>query len=111
MRGLTTCLLAITLAGCANAPPDVEEPDGVPTPVRILDVGFVQFEGERIAIEFFLLEMRERVRAAAGDLQKLPRVQLSVPDGAPGVDGHWVTYLRNELHKAGVRHLAIGGAE
>ena len=38
-------------------------------------------------------------------------VVLSVPDGAPGVDGHWVTYLRNELHKAGVRHLAIGGAE
>ena len=110
MRLSSIALLWPLLTGCANAPANVDEVDGVPTPVHVIDEGFVRFQGERIALEFFLLEMRERVRAAAGDIQRLPRVQVSVPEGAPGVDGRWVSRLRDELHKAGIRHLGIGGA-
>lgn len=110
MRTLSAFVLLLLLAGCANAPPNLQDVEGVPTPVRVLDAGFVRFEGERMAIEFFLLEIRERARAAEGDINQLPSVRVIVPADAAGVDGRWVSDLRDELHKAGIRHLAIGGA-
>ena len=109
MRLGLTLVLGALLSSCETGPP-VGDPVGVPTRVDLLDDGFVQFEGQRIAVEFFLLEMRERVRAAKGDLSKQPRVNLYVPAGWTGEDGRRVSHLRGELNKAGIRYLAVAFA-
>jgi hypothetical protein len=83
---------------------------GIPTRVDLLDEGFVKFEDQRIAVEFFLLEMRERVRAAEGDANLLPRVNVFVPVGWTSEDGRRVSRLRDELNKAGIRYLAVAFA-
>lgn len=106
---LGSTLLCALLVGCETGPP-VGDPVGVPTRVDLLDEGFVRFEGDRIAVEFFLLEMRERVRAAKGDVTKLPRVNVYVPAGWTGEDGRRVSRLRGELNKAGIRYLAVAFA-
>ena len=104
-----TSLLCALLAGCETGP-TVGEPVGVPTRVDLLDDGFVRFENRRVAVEFFLLEMRERVRAARGDVTKQPYVQLYVPTGWRAEDGRRVSGLRAELYKAGVRYFAVNFA-
>ena len=109
MRFGLTLLLGALLSGCETGPP-VGDPVGVPTRVDLLDEGFVEFEGQRTAVEFFLLEMRERVRVAKGDATKQPRVNLYVPAGWTGVDGRRVSRLRDELNKAGIRYFAVAFA-
>ena len=106
MRGLALALLAL-LAACQSAPQNIVDAEGVPMEVQVLDAGFVQFEGERIAVEFFLLEIRKRVRASWGKPAELPRVTVVVTPDAPGVDHRWISQLRDELYKAGVRFMSL----
>jgi len=109
-RTATVLLMGPLLAaGCELGPP-IAEPVGVPTRVDLLGEGFVRFEGQRIAVEFFLLEMRERVRAAHGDAEQMPRINLYVPAGWKAEDGRRVSRLREELEKAGIRFFAVAFA-
>lgn len=109
MRHFSNLLLCTLLVGCEIAP-GLGDPVGIPTRVDLLDEGFVQFEDQRIAVEFFLLEMRERVRAAKGEVTQLPRVNVFVPAGWTDEDGRRISRLRDELNKAGIRYLAVAFA-
>ena len=103
VRGSTVAaaLLAL-LAACASEPVADDELAGIDTPVEVLDEGFVRFEGERIALEWFLLEMRRRARAAQWEPARMPRVEVHIADGASGVDGRWFSAFSDELRKAGI---------
>ena len=100
--GLSTVAAALLLAACASEPVADDELAGVETPVEVLDAGFVRFEGERIALEWFLLEMRRRARAAQWEPARMPRVEVRIADGAAGVDGRWFSAFSDELRKAGI---------
>lgn len=107
-QSLALALLACLVTACQSSPEDhLPVAVGVPTEVEVLDAGFVRFEGERMALEFFLLEMRERVRAHWGETDNLPAVTVVVAADAPGVDGRWVSELREELYKAGVPRMIL----
>ncbi len=106
-RTIALALTALVAAACASSSGADEAPQGTPADVEVLDSAFVRFEGKRIALEWFLLEMRERVRAADGDVAQLPLVRVTVAPDAPGVDGRWIAALRNELYKAGVRNMSL----
>ena len=107
MRALPTILAALTVA-CASPP--VADPEGIETPVEVLDAGFVRFEGERCALEWFLLEMRERARNARVSDGELPLVLVRIRKGTPGVDGRWLNYLNAELLKAGIKYIKLEDA-
>ncbi len=109
LTGLTAlaALTALT-ATCAAPPPADVRQRGIETPVEILDAAFVQFEGRRCAVEWFLLEMRERARRAEGDAAKLPHVVVEIREGAAGVDSRWNSQLVTELEKAGIRAISFG---
>jgi len=109
-RSILLGLAVVGAAACASSAVEPDAPQGVPTDVEVLDAAFVRFEGQRVAVEWFLLEMRERVRAADGDLARLPWVRVTIAPDAASVDGRWVSALRNELYKAGVRNLTLGSA-
>lgn len=100
--------LFVLLAACQAAPEDyVPGEVGIATDVEVLDAGFVRFEGERMALEFFLLEMRDRVRAHWGDPENLPVVRVELRHEVPGIDARWVSSLREELYKAGVPRIVL----
>ena len=96
-------LASLVLAACAT----VEGLDGggVPTEVVLLGGGFVYFDGQRVPTETFVLAIRARIRAAAGDTARYPAVRILVEGGLPpgGLD-----YLLRELQSAGVRHVKLG---
>ncbi len=101
--------MLLVAAACSGAPTPSLPAAGLDTPVEVLDRAWVRFEGERRPVEFFLLEVRLRVRAASGS-GALPRVVVRIVDGAPGVDPQWLDWLRNELYRAGVQRIALGEA-
>jgi hypothetical protein len=108
MRVAIPCLLAL-LAACQSAEPVGESANvGVPTRVDVVDASFVAFEGRRMAVESFLLEIRQRVRASWSDPAGRPWVTVVVAEGAPGVDSAWLSTLRDELDKAGVQRITFG---
>lgn len=107
MRVMPSLALGLLLAACQTAAP-ADPAAGVPTRVDILDAAWVQFEGERRPLEYFLLEMRHRVRAAAGDIGRMPFVIVHITAGTSGTDARWLGRFRSELHKAGVRQLSLG---
>ena len=82
--------------------------EGVPTRVEVVDPSFVKFEGKRIAVESFLLEIRQRARASWSNPSGRPWVTVVVEEGTPGVDSAWLSRMRDELYKAGVQHITFG---
>jgi len=94
--------LGLALAACSGAP--FQTGGGVATPVELLGSGFVRFEGRRIPTEAFLLEMRERVRSADGDVNLIPAVHVRKDPAAvvPPIDG-----LLRELRTAGIRRVVL----
>lgn len=93
-------------AACAAGPS--ADAIGEPTPVEVLDAAFVRFEGHRVPLEAFLLEMRARARSAAGDPARLPWVQVSVDPEAKELPLDYMTRLRQELYKSGIRFVDLG---
>lgn len=94
------------VAACAaGASPDAV---GEPTPVVVLDAAFVRFEGRRVPLEAFLLEMRRRARHAKGDPVRLPWVQVTVDPMAKSLPPDYMTRLRRELYKSGIRFVDLG---
>ncbi len=70
-----------------------------------MDGGFVRFEGQRIATEAFLLEIRQRIREASGDATRYPALRILIEADLPS--GRLDKLLR-ELQSAGVRHVTLG---
>ena len=99
--------LALLLAACAAAEPEPPAGIGQRTLVQILDGGFVRFEGRRVPTEAFLLEVRRRVRAAAGDADRIPWILVRAEDGVQ-VSPEQLELITRELGKAGVRHVHLG---
>ena len=81
---------------------------GDPAPVQVLDAAFVRFEGRRMPVEGFLLEMRERARRAGRDPERLPWVQVSLDPAARPLPPGYMTRLRAELYKSGIRFVDLG---
>ncbi len=100
---------ALLLAACAAQAPVETGVAGEPTEVVVLDAAFVEFEGERRPLEFFLLEVRRRCRAAGDDEDRLPAVRLAFAPAAQELGGQWLDAVIDELRKAGIRHLNVGG--
>jgi hypothetical protein len=109
-RPPSAVLLLASLAACAAPLPEEEEPPlpGIPVTVELLDPHFVRFEGRRIPLEAFWLEMRERVRAAGGDPLQFPAVTVLVGEGGEDMT-ILVTKVVDQLRRAGVRSIVLGG--
>ena len=107
----TALSLLLSLAACQSAEVDEvsSSHEGVPTRVEVVDASFVKFEGKSIAVESFLLEIRQRARASWSNPAGRPWVTVVVEEGTPGVDTAWLSRLRDELYKAGVQHITFGG--
>lgn len=73
--------------------------------VVLLAGGFVRFEGRRVPTDEFVLEIRRRVRVAAGDGSAVPEVRILIEEPVP--QGRIDDLLR-ELQSAGVRHVTLG---
>ena len=102
-------LVALFGLGCAGAEFAEPAPVGRPTRVEILDASHVTFEGGTIPVEAFVFEMRQRVRAAAGNPKEIPAVTIIAPAYSGGVTApQTVQRLLNQLRSAGVRHIALG---
>jgi hypothetical protein len=99
----------LLLAACAEYEPDVSAPEGVVTYVECLGGGFVRFEDARIPTEDFLVEMRQRVRAAQQDPSRMPAVRIRVGAAVPDASVI-VGRLVHELRQAGVRSVELGDA-
>lgn len=76
------------------------------TPVELATGGFVVFEGRRIPADAFLLEMRQRVRAADGEPAHLPAVHVRVDPAAGAGLGPIDGFLQG-LRTAGVRYVVL----
>ena len=101
-------LLLPLVAGCSSTP-EPETQEGVRTEVTILSGGFVLFEAERIPMDSFLLEMRERVRNAGGDKARFPSVVIEVgPDVSELTGQAMVQRLMDGLRAAGVAEILAG---
>lgn len=94
--------------GCSSTPgPDTQQ--GVRTEVAILPGGFVRFEGERVPMEIFLLEVRVRVRNADGDETRIPWVVIEVDPSVKDLTGQaMVQRLMDGLRAAGVAVVEAG---
>ncbi|MEM7201885.1 MAG: hypothetical protein AAF628_16580 [Planctomycetota bacterium] len=107
---LALLLLGVACRSTADPRSGAVDAVGVETPITVLDHGWVRFEGERRPVEFFLLQMRRRVRAAEGvGPEGLPLVRVMIGEGAPGVTAQWLDWLGTELYKAGVQRIVLGG--
>ena len=76
VRGPVLLLLLVT--ACSSTEPVPERIEGIRTEVSILRGGYVRYEGERIPLEEFQLDMRNLTRDADGDPAKLPWVVIEV---------------------------------
>jgi hypothetical protein len=95
-------VLGSILAGCGAAPGLGSAGE---TEVTLLAAGFVRFENQRIPAEEFVLRIRERIRAAAGDVDRYPAVRILIDVAPP--PGRLDRLLR-ELQSAGVRRVTLG---
>jgi hypothetical protein len=93
-------ILAATSA-CAGPAPG----DGIRTDVVLLAGGFVRFDGARMPVEQFVVEIRKRVRSAAHDASRCPEVHIRIEDDQP--PGR-LDALLHELQTAGVRRVVLG---
>ncbi len=109
MRLIASALVPALLGACESAA-EVQPPPplaGVPTTVVLLDPHFVRFEGARIPLDAFLLEMRERVRAAGGEPDRLPLVTVTSASTEEELGG-LVGRVVEELRRAGIRSIQLG---
>ena len=112
-RQVPHLLLAVVLAACAGQP-DAAVGDGRAGPVLVVELGddgYVRLDGERMTFERMLYEVRVAVRAADGDGDRLPWLDVRSPRD-PGADAETqLRRLQDEAYNCGVRHLELSVAE
>ena len=107
-RAREPLLLLLLITGCSSAEPVPEQIEGIRTEVAILPGGFVRFEGERIPLEQFQLEMRYRTRDADGDPAKLPWVVVEVAPEVGELTGQaMVQRLMDGLQADGIGNIEL----
>ncbi len=108
MRARGSLLLLLLITGCSSAEPLPEQIQGIRTEVAILPGGFVRFEGERIPMEAFQLEMRVRARDAEGDAARLPWVVIEVAPEVGDLTGQaMVQRLMDGMQAAGIGAIEL----